>query len=194
MLTALETNPAHKRKMSRNVSNLPSLSHPISQWLGIRPGSVSLASLGHRKQQKLLQLTWWRCGLSNVGRYQQKTMLQMFGLPKTKKNEKTPGRKGLWIELGAHDKHKTLGPLLHLLHSGESIPRARDVDLAIHRRHGHVSLHGGMVALLMHVLKTLTHGPFEMKTKKLLKGFRNILPKITRICLISLYFIYHFMS
>ena len=77
--------------------------------------------------------------------------------------------------------HKTLGPLLHLLHTGESIPRARDVDLAIHRQHGHVSLHGGMVALLMYVLKTLTHGPFEKKTKKLLKGFRNILPKITRI-------------
>ena len=99
-------------------------------------------------------------------------MLQMFGLTTTKKDEKTAGIKGLWIELGAR---------LHLLHTCESIPRARDVDLAIHRQHGHVSLHGGMVALLMYVLKTLTHGPFEMKTKKLLKGFRNILPKITRI-------------
>lgn len=166
--------------MSRNVSNLPSLSHPISQWLGIRPGSVSLA--GHRKQQELPQLTWWRRGLSNVGRYEQKTVLQMFGLTTTKKEEETAGI--VWVSglnLGHIDKHKTLGPLLHLLHTGESIPRARDVDLATHRRHGHVSLHGGMVALLMHVLKTLTHGPFEMKTKKLLKGFRNILPKITRI-------------
>ena len=106
-------------------------------------------------------------------------MLQMFGLPTTKKEKKkTACRKGLWIELGAHDKNKTLGPLLHLLHTGESIPRARDVDLAIRRRHGHVSLYGDMMPLLMHVLKTLTHGPFEMKTKKLFKGFPNILLKL----------------